>query len=151
MKEINYIEKWIEKVSEIKPELNGFAICPYAKNSKYKIIKSSIFNICPDTEYDVIIFIVEETLSLSELKNWTEVYNEQYKEWDFFEEHKDHDTYINGIQTNNGIYNLIICQPREKLKKYREQLSKTKYYDNWSEEYLKQILKNDYNILKKEK
>lgn len=151
MKEEEYIEKWIEKISETKPELNGFAVCPYAKNSKYKIIISNIINIIPDIEYDVIIFIVEESLTTSQLKNWAEVYNEEYREWDFFEDHKDYNTYINGIQTNNGMYNLIICQPREKLKKYRKQLSKTKYYDNWSEEYLKEILKDDYDTLKKEK
>jgi len=41
------IIKWIETVSKIRPELKGFAICPFAANSKRKIVACSIDNIEP--------------------------------------------------------------------------------------------------------
>lgn len=142
------ILKWIGKVSKIMPELNGFAVCPYAKNSKYKIIECSASQILPVSGYDVIIFIVEDHLTLEEVQNWVEVYNKEYPEWKFFEDCKHYDTYIQNIQTNNGKYNLILAQPVEKLRKFREKLAKTSYYDMWDEEYLKEILEDDYEILK---
>ena len=33
-----YILNWIKEVSKIRPELNGFAICPFAEKSKFKIV-----------------------------------------------------------------------------------------------------------------
>jgi len=69
------------------------------------------------------------------------------KLWDFFEDCASYNTFINGVQTNNGKYNLILGQPKEKLKKFREQLAKTTYYTHWDKEYLKEILGNDYDEL----
>jgi hypothetical protein len=59
-----------------------------------------------------------------------------------------YDTFIQGIKTNNGKYNLILSQPTEKLRHFREKLAKTEYYNLWDEEYLKEILENDYDIIK---
>lgn len=149
MKEKDYIENWIKNVSEIKPELGGFAVCPFAKQAKYKIERRNISDIIPEDGYHVIIFIVDESLKLEQLRNWVDVYNQEYPEWKFFEDSKERDTFINGVQTSNGKYNLILCQPREKLRKYREMLSKTEYYKNWSDDYLNEILQEDINILGK--
>jgi hypothetical protein len=44
--------------------------------------------------------------------------------------------------------NIILAQPKEKLRKFREKLAKTSYYDLWDEEYLKEILADDYKNLK---
>lgn len=149
MNDIEYIENWIENVSKVRPELGGFAVCPYAKKSKYKIEKVEATNIRPEEGYQVIIFIVEDNLTLDQVLTWVKIYNSAYPKWKFFEDYKDRDTYINGVQTNNGKYNLILCQPREKLQNYREILAKTDYYKYWSDDYLKEILEEDINILEK--
>jgi hypothetical protein len=143
------IEEWISEVSKLRPELGGFAICPYASKSKHKIVKCNVFDIIPEDGYDVLIFVVESELSVDALKNWVSVYNEEYPIWKFFEDSSIQNTYINGIKTNNDHYNLILAQPKEKLKRYREILSKTNYYNYWSNDYLKEILEDDYKILEK--
>ena len=35
-----------------------------------------------------------------------------------------------------------------KLKKFRKTLAKTSYYDMWDDEYLKEILEDDYDMVK---
>ncbi len=144
-----YILNWIKKVSEVREELNGFAICPFAANSKFKIVECGAKDIIPIEGYQVIIFIVEDYFDLNTVQFWVEYYNSKYEKWKFFEDCGAYDTYINGIQTNNGKYNLILAQPTEKLRKFRESLAKTSYYHQWDEEYLKEILEDDYDIIEK--
>ena len=144
-----HILNWIKEVSKIRPELNGFAICPFASNSKYKIVECSIEDIFISEGYQVIIFIVEDYLDLDTINFWVDYYNLKHKNCKFFEDYGSYDTYIKDIKTNNGKYNLILGQPREKLSKFRQNLAKTSYYDMWDEKYLKEILEDDYIIVEK--
>ena len=139
--------EWIRKVSEIREELNGFAICPFAAKSKFKIIECPVEEIQPIEGYQVIIFIVEDYLDIDAINFWVDYYNSNYKNWKFFEDCGSYNTFINGIQTNNGIYNLILAQPTDKLRKFRESLAKTSYYDLWDKEYLEEILEDDYDLI----
>ena len=143
----SYIFNWIKEVSKIRPELNGFAICPFASNAKYKIIECSVEEIQLIEGYQVIIYIVEDYLDLNAVQFWVNFYNKKYQNWKFFEDCGCYDTYIQGIRTNNGKYNLILAQPTQKLRQFREKLAKTEYYSLWEEEYLKEILEDDYNII----
>jgi hypothetical protein len=136
---VEYIEKWIEKVSQGHPELGGFSICPFAKKSQYKIIECLIEDITPFDGYDVVIYIIDES-NLDLIKNWCEEYNKKYENWLFFEDCASYDTFINGIQTNNGKYNLILGQPKDKLMKFRDILKKTEYYSYWSDDYYDEIV-----------
>ena len=141
------ILEWIKSVSEYRPELNGFPICPYAINSKYDIIICKAEEIKPINGYDVIIFVIEDEFSLNEVQKWVEYHNDKYQDWLFFEDCKDYDTFISGIKTNNSKYNLILGQPKEKLRNFRQKLAKTGYYDYWDSEYLKEILEEDIKLL----
>jgi hypothetical protein len=142
-----HIFNWIHEVSKIRPELNGFAICPFASKSKYRIVECSASAIEPIEGLDVIIYIIEDHFNLEEVQKWVNICNHKYMGWKFFEDCGAYDTYIKGIQTNNGKYNLILGQPTEKLRKFRENLAKTSYYDMWDSEYLKEILEDDYDII----
>jgi hypothetical protein len=133
------IEKWIERVSQVRPELGGFSVCPYAKSGKYKIIECSVDKIDVEAGYDVIIYVIEET-DLVKINEWVDFYNKKFENWLFFEDCANYDTFIGGVQTNNGHYNLILAQPKEKLMKFREALKKTDYYSYWSEDYYKEIV-----------
>ena len=133
------IKDWIEKISESRPELNGFAICPYSKNSNYKIVKCEAENITIEKGYDVIIYIITES-NLDKINNWVEFYNNKFEDWMFFEDCANYNTSINGVQTNNGKHNLILAQPKDKLIKFREALKKTDYYSFWSKEYYNEIV-----------
>jgi hypothetical protein len=136
---VREIEEWIERVSQVRPELGGFSICPYAKSGKYKIIECSTDKIDVEEGYDVIIYVIDES-DLVKINEWVSFYNKKFEDWLFFEDCANYDTFIGDVQTNNGLYNLILAQPKEKLMKFREALKKTDYYSYWSEEYYKEIV-----------
>lgn len=142
-----HILNWIKDVSKVRPELNGFAVCPFASNSKYKIVECSAEQIEPIDGYEVVIYIIEDHFDLDSVQYWVDYHNSKNEKWKFFEDCGTYDTFINGIQTNNGKYNLILGQPREKLRKFRQNLAKTSYYDLWDKEYLKEILEDDCDII----
>jgi hypothetical protein len=144
-----YIHKWIKNVSKQRPELGNFSICPFASKSKTYIKECLISDIVPVPGYDVAIFILSDDLTLEKIQKWISFYNEQHPEYKFFEDTAERITYISGVQTNNGKYNLILCQPKEKLAKFRKKLLETNYYKYWSDEYLREILQEDYHLLKK--
>jgi len=141
------ILEWIKKVSENHEELGGLSICPYALRSIFKIIECKAEEIEPIEGYDVVIFAVEDNLTLIDIEKWVDFYNQKHPEWKFFKDCKHYDSYINEIQTNNGKYNLILAQPKQKLRKIREKLAKTDYYSYWNEEYLKEILQDDIDLV----
>lgn len=143
--------KWIHIISKSRPELGDFSICPFASLAKYKTINCSIDDIAPIPGYDVIIFIVEDYWNIEELSSWVDFYNKMYKNYKFFEDSYKNPTYINGVNTNNDVFNLILAQPSEKLEKFREKLAKTDYYKYWSDEYLEKILKDDLYLVKNRK
>lgn len=144
-----HIKTWIRQVSEHRPELGGFAICPYALNAKFKIIICEEDGIVPVDGHDIVFFVLPDHLDLDAIQIIVENCNEKYKEWEFFEDCASYDTFVGGIKTNNGKYNLILAQPRAKLRMLREKLAKTGYYGHWDDDYLKEILKDDYDIIKK--
>jgi hypothetical protein len=133
------IENWIKEVSVVRPELGGFSICPFAKKSNYEILEIDIDRIYPIDGLDVVIYVVDED-DLEAINWWVDFYNSKYKDWLFFEDCATYDTFIGGVQTNNGKYNLILGQPKEKLKKFRDILKKTDYYNYWSDDYYKEIV-----------
>jgi hypothetical protein len=145
-----YIHKWIQEVSKSRPELGGFAVCPYASSSKTLIIETTIDDIVPQSGYDVIIFIIEDFWRPDQVQKWVSHYNEKFPYYKFFEDLSSRDTFISGIKTNNEKYNLILCQSKAKLSKIRKKLAKTEYYSFWTEEYLEEILREDVDIINKE-
>ena len=145
------LHQWISDVSKNRPELGGFPICPYAFKSKNKITECEIDDITPENGYDVIIFIVQDNLSVLDLQNHVKRLNDLYQNYSFFEDCASRDTFINGVKTNNPKFNLILAQPKEKLTKYRVLLAKTDYYEHWDSDYLKEILENDIKIVNQNK
>jgi hypothetical protein len=144
-----YIHKWIQEVSKNRPELGGFAICPYASSSKTLIVETSLDDIVPESGYDVIIFIVEDFWRPDHVEKWVTVYNEKFPYYKFFSDLSSRDTFISGVKTNNEKLNLILCQSKKKLSKIRKNLLKTDYYTYWTEDYLKEILGEDYEYIEK--
>ena len=145
-----HIREWIRKVSILRPELGGFAVCPYASNAKYKIVECQIDDIEPIEGYDVVIFIVEDYHSVEDILDWVESYNKIWEEWEFYGDCAEKISFVGEIQSNNGLFNLILAQPKAKLKKFREILGNTKYYDYWDDDYMREILGDDYDLVRKQ-
>ena len=142
-----YILRWIQEISKIRPELGNFAICPYASGAKFSIQEQKLSQIMPNSDFDVIINIVEENIDSNSLYDAVDDYNRNYPDFKFIADHGKTNTYIQGIQTNNGKYNLVLCQSRNELTEAREKLAKTNYYDYWDENYLEEVLEDDYGVI----
>jgi hypothetical protein len=149
MKKEAHIREWIRKLAVLRPEMGGFAVCPYASEASYTIIECLVGDIEPIKGFDVVIFVVERELTPEDVDEWVESLNEIYPEYVFLEDAADRASYIGEIQTNNGYYNIILMQNKEKLRKMREKLGNTPYYDHWSDEFLREILKDDYELIKR--
>ena len=144
-----YVKEWISKISQIRPELGNFAICPFSSAATYKIVEAPIDDIMPITGCDVVIFVVEDYLDADAIQMWCEIYNTIYPKYIFLEDCGNYHTFINGIQTNNGKYNLLLCQSKQKLRQSRQILAESGYYEHWNDAMLKEILGEDYEIAKK--
>ena len=146
-----YILNWIQEISKIRPELGNFAVCPYASGANFSIQEQKLSQIMPNTNFDVIINIVEDDIDVNSLYDAVDDYNRNYPDFKFIADHGKTNTYIQGIQTNNGKYNLALCQSRNELTEAREKLAKTNYYDCWDKNYLEEVLEDDYRIINDEK
>lgn len=135
------IKEWIDRITLPNKELDGMPVCPYAKSSLYELIETDGSNISPPPwDFELIIYKLPDYYSIDELFAIATEYNNMYPEMVFLPDHRDKDTFINGVQTNNGKYNLILCQWRDNLETARTKLANTNYYSFWDSDYLKEIL-----------
>ena len=146
-KKSRYILHWIDQLSKIRPELGNFAICPYASKANFSIIDNKLSQIVPKPDFDVVVYVVEDNISAQFLYDAVDDYNRNYPEYKFIPDHGKTKTYIQGIQTSNGLYNLVLCQPRKELTEARKKLARTDYYNYWDESYLKEVLEEDYPVV----
>ena len=146
-----YILHWIQEISKIRPELGNFSICPYASGANFSIQDQKLSQIVPNPDFDVIINIVEDDIDANSLYETVDDYNRNYPDYKFIADHGKTKTYIQGIQTNNGNYNLVLCQPRKDLTEARKKLAKTNCYEYWDKNYLEEVLEDDYRIINDEK
>ena len=147
-KKSKYILHWIQEISKIRPELGNFSICPYASGANFSIQEQKLSQITPNDDFDVIIYVVEDSLDAQFLYDTVDDYNQNYPDYKFISDHGKTKTYIQGIQTSNGKYNLVLCQSRNELTEARKKLAKTNYYDYWEKNYLKEVLEDDYGIIR---
>lgn len=134
------INEWIIRLTKARKELGGFSVCPFAHTASFKIVECSLSDIEPVEGFDVAIFVVGE-VSLEALLAKCNELNELFENYIFLDDHVSEPTYLNGVQTNNGKYNLIIAQKKDKLRKARIALHKTTYYEYWTDELYNRIVK----------
>jgi hypothetical protein len=152
------LKEWITRLSEKRDELGGFSICPFAKKAyeDKKIYFSYITSKCdiasngepyiteylksvPEDFEVVVFFNVENNLTDADLCDMISTLQKTRNDLIFLKDHPSTPGFINGVNTGNGNYPLILVQPRSKLLEFREKLKMTSYYDWWSEEYKQEI------------
>ena len=137
------IADWIERLAKPREELGGMSVCPFAKNSDYSIVETDGSDINPPPwDFELIIYKLPDEYSIDELAELATEYNNIFPDMIFLPDHKDRETFINGVQTNNGVHNIILCQWRDNLEKARSKLKNTTYYSYWTDTYLKEILES---------
>jgi hypothetical protein len=153
LEHVIHLNKWIEQIIEPLPDLEGYATCPFAKQAQKNQIlieKINLVDIIPPTDinFEIIIYVVEDNINPDQLDQSAAELNLKYNDLVFLPDHPGH-TLDAGVKaySSNGRYNLILCQPKIKLRKARETLTKTKYYSLWNADYLKKIMGDDYGLL----
>jgi hypothetical protein len=135
------IQQWITHLSTPQENIANIPICPFSKSADYIIIECGIGDIERVKEkHELVIYVVEKDIPQERLYDRCNVLNNIHSDLIFLPDHKDRQTFINGVQTNNGILNIILCQYREELNQARLKLQKTLYYSFWDPEYLKEII-----------
>ena len=147
------IKDYIDYISLKRKELGGHAICPFAKNflDKVQIIESTnlmddAIN-CMQNEKHPMVYIIYGNPKKFD-KKWLEEFCNDYQQfarikdlwliWD----HPDQINKINGIETNNKEYAILLIQGLSELNKYSQRLHKTNYYSFWDKDYYTNIVKN---------
>lgn len=143
------LKHWISAIAVPQNNLGGMAICPYAGlAAKYTLDRvDGELQLPPDLDFDVHIYLLPDTVSADTMIQMCADLNATHTKLVFLPDHKDRNTNINGVQTNNGVHNIILCQPKAKLRAARRALMKTEYYTYWSEDYLREIFGEDYGNL----
>lgn len=141
MLEDGNIKNWISYISKPNALLGGYAVCPYAKQAKYEVVETLGHDINPPPwDFDLIIYVCPDDFDEKLIIEIAKEYNVLFPDLVFLPDPKDRYTEINGVQTNNGEKNLILCQWRSHLEDARKKLLMTRYYQYWSDEYLQEIL-----------
>lgn len=148
MNEISDLTQWIDALGVPQEKLGGHSVCPFAKlASRFTMVRVEGEIIPPeDRNFDIIIYLLPD-ISFESMNELCADLNTRYSDLIFLPDHKDRNTFINGVQTNNGKHNILLCQPKQKLKDARAALRKTNYYTYWSKDYLREILGEDYGDL----
>jgi hypothetical protein len=144
---------WVKRLSQKRDELGGFAICPFAKKAlNDKKIYWSFIGYEPvayisrymemmNEDYEVVIFFnLKKNLINEDCLGIISTLNKKFPNIVFLKDHPSEPGFINGVNTCNEEYPIILAQPKNKLQAARKILEKKKYYDYWSEEYKKEIL-----------
>jgi hypothetical protein len=135
-----HMDQWIAHLSSPQEKLGNMSVCPFAKSAKYQLIHANFDSIeIPKKDFELIIFVLPEEVSETDMLNHCKDLNEKHIEYIFLPDPMNRETFINGVQTNNNKFNLVLCQPKDKLLKARQSLLGTKYYTYWSSDYLKEI------------
>lgn len=136
-----YLAQWIQRISLPRPELAGMPVCPYSGTAHYDIVAVTGMDLPPPPAvFELIIYHLADDLTSDQVIDLARDANVNYKHLVFLPDPRDRRTQINGVQTNNGRYNLILCQPRDRLALARQQLQRTAYYSFWDKDYLDEIL-----------
>lgn len=142
----SHIKLWIQHLNTAQKNLGGLAVCPYAARAKYKILNRvkkpiQFHKDQPILEkMDVILYLKEFRMKPEALYLLCDQLNEAHGDYVFLADHWDVETNIKDVRTNNGLYNLILCQKRSKLENARRFLRSKNYYSYWSKKYLKDVM-----------
>lgn len=142
----SHIKLWTKHLSMVQSELGGLAVCPYAAHARYKILDRVRKKIRFEKDQtlletlDVLLYLKEFRMKKKDMYELCDQLNDTHKEYVFLADHWDEETQIKNVRTNNGLYNLILCQKRSKLESARKFLRSKNYYKYWNKKYLKDVM-----------
>lgn len=146
-KVLNDLEEWKEYVSISREELDGFAICPFAKKTEivYDFIKSEqeiIIDMIKREKSNVEMFMLVDVNTVLDTRTAVSIakfFNQLSDKYKYFLDDYTNPLYMNGIDVSNKKYLIIIAQRLDVLEDARKKLKKTDYYKFLEKDYLKEI------------
>ena len=136
------LSQWLMRIRQPRNRLNNRPICPFAKTLpniiKTNRLEEDIFKLCTSTL--TIVCEIDGDSTPSDLELLCDKLHSLHNNYYFLPDHPDKKTYIQGIETGNGHYPLILVQTKSELDAARSKLSKTDYYSYWDQDYLKETL-----------
>lgn len=145
------LKTWRNYVSQPRRELGGLPICPFSmsENIDFEIIKSDeellIQVLRKEKEGDNLFMLVDKNKKLTSesAESLANFYNSISDQYSYFVDDYSNPQYMNGVNTGNGKYIIIIAQKNDILNAARNKLKKTNYYSFLDKEYLKKIGVNE--------
>ena len=145
------IEDWILNfLSKPSSAFDNLPPCPYAKRAwldgnvevKEFVSFEQLRKDLDTWNKEVIIYLFQHAVlpTCPELENLASKLNEQYPEFLFLEETPELVEDVAGVIVNQGELCMLLVQKRKPLEDAREELKKTGYYDNWTEEMKERII-----------
>ena len=143
---INEIENWVLNVlSKPNKVFNNLPPCPYAKKAwvegRVQVIGDYFedFEALLRDESDLYIMTFNDDVSKEEFYEEIDYMRERLgNDYIILDDHPDEIEEVDGFNLNFG-KPVAFIQSRQKLTEHREELKKTKYYDNWTEEYKRDV------------
>ena len=153
---VDSITQWMETFVEVPhPSFGNLPPCPYARQfriqNKIQIIEpvdavwDCAFRTAShwDNTFEAIVIASDKTyVSHSVLSAKVRGLNRKFRHQDIvaLEDHPHDKEYIDGVCMNHGSLVLIVLQRLSKLNAFSKGLKNTKYFHNWSEENLDDVV-----------
>ena len=145
------IEDWIlEFLSKPNSVFDNLPPCPYAKKAwldgnvevKEFVSFAEMRKDLDKWNKEVIIYLFQYTTlpRCTELQILASKFNEEFPDFLFLEESPDLVEDVGGVIVNQGELCMMLVQKRKPLEEAREELMKTGYYDNWTEDMKERIM-----------
>ena len=145
------IEDWIlDFLSKPNSAFDNLPPCPYAKKAwldgnvevKEFISFAEMRKDIDNWNKEVIIYLFQETMlpRCTELQVLASKFNDEFPDFLFLEETPELVEDVAGVIVNQGDLCMMIVQKRKELEEAREELKKTGYYDNWTDEMKERIM-----------
>ena len=145
------IEDWIlDFLSQPNSAFDNLPPCPYAKKAwldgnvevKEFVSFAEMRKDLDKWNKEVIIYLFQYTTlpRCTELQILASKFNEEFPDFLFLEESPDLVEDVGGVIVNQGELCMMLVQKRKPLEEAREELMKTGYYDNWTEEMKERIM-----------
>ncbi len=145
------IEDWVLNfLSKPNSAFDNLPPCPYAKKAwldgnvevKEFISFAEMRKDIDNWNKEVIIYLFQETMlpRCTELQVLASKFNDEFPDFLFLEETPELVEDVAGVIVNQGDLCMMIVQKRKELEEAREELKKTGYYDNWTDEMKERIM-----------
>ena len=145
------IEDWIlDFLSQPNSAFDNLPPCPYAKKAwldgnvevKEFVSFAEMRKDLAEWNNEVIIYLFQYTTlpRCTELQILASKFNEEFPDFLFLEESPDLVEDVGGVIVNQGELCMMLVQKRKPLEEAREELMKTGYYDNWTEDMKERIM-----------